>query len=519
MLLNFTEEQIEAFVPSFMHIDRNLNITAVGSSISRHFSEVRIGMPFADGFSIKNWEVVEFFEDRCGVKPVHIESRSNGLCLSGAGVFHDNGCLLSVRFVLSRDLSVNGSLNLSDFGHADPMVLNMMLIALQRAILEESQTTALELARERQHSTDLLLHTRRTAGYLAHDFNNLLSIIRLNADQLLRLCGQDKKIAKLANIINETASVASHATKVAMTLVKQRTDTLQPLSVDDVIRDNLSIFKSIVGSKVTISLNLQADKYNSVVGYNELLGGIVNVIINAREVMPNGGRIDLSTSVGSQMPKDCDDLKIVRQDKYVAIRIADNGVGMSEALLSRAFEPRFSSKPGGTGLGLASVRDFAVERGGDVWLESALGKGTTVHLLLPVARQAQPLSSVESDTANENLPDEAITQKILLVEDEVYALEALSEMLEAEGYVVTPCKSGEEALEALKRETYHILLTDIVMPGQSGIDVAREAITFQPAIKVILMSGYVPAKVSLQSGWMFLHKPMDRAELLQIISA
>jgi CheY-like chemotaxis protein len=107
----------------------------------------------------------------------------------------------------------------------------------------------------------------------------------------------------------------------------------------------------------------------------------------------------------------------------------------------------------------------------------------------------------------------------LLVEDEPYALEALVEMLEAEGYTVTPCASGEAALMALEQDAYDVLLTDIVMPGQNGTEVARHACIAQPSIRIILMSGYVPDSASFQPGWRFLHKPMESAHLLQLISA
>lgn len=518
MLLNFTATQIDALMPAFLHIDRHLNISAMGSGISRHMPEIRIGMPCAEVFSILNSEIVPFFKNGRGVKPVRIISRSGEVSLSGAAIFHEDGCLLAIRFVLSDDVFSTGPFDLSDFGDSDPVVLSTMLIALQRAMLEEAQATALELAHERQRSADLLARISSVAGYMAHDFNNLLSIIRLNADRLSRQFGQDERIKKLASIIFETASRGSHATQSLMTLSQQRNGTLQPISIDDVIKENAALLNSVVGSTVTIFVCLEADSYKSVVDYNELLNGIINLLINAREAMPHGGHIDLSTSVGCGPIGRDKDLPASGQGEYIAICIADNGLGMSDTVLSRAFEPQFSAKPNGTGLGLASVRNFALEIGGDVWLESAMGKGTTVHLHLPAARQSPSLLPAKFDAATGNRLDENGTQRILLVEDEPYALEALSEMLEAEGYAVTPCKSGEEALVALERETYDILLSDIVMPGQNGTEVARQATAAQPAIKVILMSGYVPDYASLQPGWMFMHKPMDRAELLHLIS-
>ena len=465
-------------------------------------------MHCAELFSINNCEIGHFFREWQGVKPIQIDLRNHDLSLNGTAVFHEDGCLLAIRFVLSEKAFANGSLNLSDFGHSDPVVLNTMLIVLQKAMLEDAHATVLELARERESSADTFSRTSKVAGYMAHDFNNLLSIIQLNADRLLRLAKPNDTTTKLANIIHETACRGAQATASLMALSQQRTGTLNLISVDNIIKENFSILNSVVGSKVKLSLNLAAEKYKCVVESNELLSAIINLLINARDTLPNGGNISLSTAGGSEFSGERSHMGPVGDRNFLSIRVTDNGIGMSNALLSRAFEPRFSSKPNGTGLGLASVRNFLVERGGDVRLESKIGKGTTVHLHLPA----------QFDTADGGLPNKPNTTRILLAEDEPYALEAMAEMLEAEGYIVSSCQSGEEALEALEQETYDILLTDIVMPGLNGTEVAHRATANQPAIKVILMSGYVPDRASLQPGWRLLRKPIDKAELLQLIS-
>jgi CheY-like chemotaxis protein len=168
---------------------------------------------------------------------------------------------------------------------------------------------------------------------------------------------------------------------------------------------------------------------------------------------------------------------------------------------------------------LASVRNFAVEVGGDVWLESAPEEGTTVYLHLPIAEHFAPTTETDFGSAQKDATNLADQQRILLVEDEPYALEALVEMLEAEGYAVTPCASGDAALIALSQNAYDVLLTDVVMPGQNGSEVARHACIAQPSIKIILMSGYVPDSATFQPGWRFLHKPMESAQLLELIAA
>ena len=521
MLLSFSEKQIGALLPAFLHIDKQLNISAMGPGILRHLPHVRIGMPCAEAFNIVNYDTAQFLQEGVNVQPVSLIARDIDVHLSGAAIFHEAGCLLAVRFAITEEMFADSSMDLSDFGHADPVILSTMLIVLQRAMLEESQANAIELAHARQRSTDLLERTSRVAGYMAHDFNNLLSVIRLNTDRLSRQFGKDEKIGKLVEIIQEMAARGSDITQSLMTLSLQRTDTRQPLSVDQVIHDNMGILDSVVGPNISLKLTLNANDRKCVVSYSDFLNALINLLINAREAMPMGGQIALSSSVGVGLIKgDGDtDADMAQSGSYIAIQIADTGVGMSDALLSRAFEPQFSSKPNGTGLGLASVRNFAVETGGDVWLESAEGKGTTAYLHLPILKTVAPLVAVSSAVAHAGASDALGKQRILLVEDEPYALEALVEMLEAEGYAVTPCASGEEALIALGQDAYDVLLTDVVMPGQNGTEVARDACIAQPSIKVILMSGYVPDSAALQPGWLFLHKPMESAKLLQLISA
>lgn len=486
--------------------------------MAEHMPDIRVGMRCTDVFDFIHTDIEQFFDNPQGVKPIRLVSHCGRTHLFGAAVFDKTGCILAVRHVLSEESMNNGALHMNDFGYADPVVLSVMLISLQRAMLEESQATAIELAHERERSASLLERTDRVAGYMGHDFNNLLSIIRLNADRLLRKFGHDEKISNLAQIIRETAARGSNITQSLMKLSHQQTDTLLPIVIDDLIRENDTFLNSVVGSGISFDIDLQAATCESVISYNGLLNCIINLLINAREAMPHGGRISLSTSITHGLATSKSDSGDTEPSAYIAICVADSGSGMSEALLSRAFEPLFSSKPKGTGLGLASVRDFAKEMGGDVWLESQVGEGTTVHLHLPLANPSAEAQTPHEFEQSADAP--AIgTRQILLVEDEPYALEALAEMLEAEGYAVTPCASGEQAMQALEQQSYHVLLTDIVMPGQTGTEIARKANLGQPSIKTILMSGYVPDSASLEPGWMFIRKPMDSDELLRLVAS
>lgn len=519
MLMTFDLEQVGALLPNYLHLDLNLRITSVGPALSQHLPDLRIGDDFAALFTIQNFEAGQFFAECTGIRPLKIQSRAQPLDLFGAAMSHSHGYLLAVRHIMSDEIFGTGKVHLSDFGHADPVVLSTMLIALQRAMLSESQATAIELAHERERGDQMLNRMSRIAGYMAHDFNNLLSIIRLNTDRLLRSFGHDDKIGSIANIIQETAARGSEMTQSLMTLSQQRVDTTMPIIVDDIIRENTTFLASVVGTNIQLRIDLDAQHRKSVISYNGLLNSVINLLINAREAMPEGGNVTLATSVSQGLMMDEEGAARLAPRDYIAIRIADDGPGMNESLLSRAFEPLFSSKPNGSGLGLASVRNFAVETGGDVWLESVQGEGATVYLHLPVVDQPADDDGLQTDAVPPTNLDPAGKQKILLVEDEPYALEALAEMLEGEGYAVTPCRTSDDAMMALEQDAYHLLLTDIVMPGKDGTEIARRARAGQPSIKIVLMSGYMPDSTSFEPGWMFLRKPMDSGELLKLISA
>ena len=517
MLVQLTDAQLGKLFPAYVLLDKNFRLAGSGPSIRKLLSGLQIGHAFDDYFDVISNDVATV----CDIRerpdhPIEIASKCGNLRLHGLAAQQPDGYFLTLRHVTTSQYLASQQLELTDFGYADPEIQAIMLIAVQRAMLEEAQDTAFELAFERQRYSALLERTSRVSGYLAHDFNNLLSIISLNAERLARAPSADGKIANLTQIIGDTAARGSEISQSLMALSHQSSETLSVLSIDDIITENSAFLKTVVGSKVGLSITLHSVPCKAVLSYNGLLNCIINLLINAREAMPDGGHISVATTVRDGLATKTDDGSELSPCKYIAIEIADTGSGMNEALLSRAFEPLFSSKPNGTGLGLASVREYAVEMGGDVWLESTPGEGTRVFLHFPIALDAMmcPDDPSVEDTSFDAVQNE---RSILLVEDEPYALEALAEMLEMEGYFVTPCLSAAQALEALAKRSYRLLLSDIVMPQQDGAELASKACIAQPGIRVILMSGYVPETAALQPGWMFMRKPLASSELLGLI--
>lgn len=517
MTVSIKKELLDNLFPANFFLDKELKITSCGPSFVRHFGEIAPGTALFDRFEMTGGNDRSFFDlPITQSRAIYLTDIERAERLAGTVVPIDSGYFMAVRLVPTEAAFRDHKYQISEFPPGDSTVQGLMLINLQRAMIEESQDTALELAFERQRGMELLDRVNRIAGYMAHDFNNFLSIIKLNCDRLSREYGSDERLERLVSIIRETAVRGSSITGSLMKLSHQRTDTQMPIAVDQLIEENAAFLRTVVGANVALSTRLEACDARAIISHVRLMNCLTNLLINARDAMPEGGEIVISTRIEMLAIEPGKAVPTVPKREFITIEVADNGRGMTEAVLSRAFEPLFSTKTHGNGFGLASALEYAREMGGDARLESAPGKGSKVFLYLPTITATQVERQNETDNG---APTASSKGRILLVEDEPYALEALVEMLEAEDYHVTACETGDEALRANEHETFDVLLTDIIMPGRRGTELARLACEHNPALKIILMSGYVPDPSDISPGWMFVRKPMDSAQLLSMIEA
>ena len=518
MRLEIDETRLGLLFPAHIIVDRDLVVRHCGPSLARQMVALTPGQFLLDHFHWMGGGGPEAIADLAADgRAIQLNSLCGRVRLTGSVLAIEQGYLCALRNVPSEFLLGGNDLQMSDFSPDDPAVAGMMLVGLQKAMLDESREVTLELARERQRSLGLLERLSRLSGFMAHDFNNFLSIIRLNCDRLAKELGDQPKQGRLVGIIRETALRGSEITRSLMTLSRQRNDSRLPIVVDDLIRENLAFFRTVTGAKVDVEIHLGAGDREVEVSRVGILNSLINLLINARDAMPHGGTVSIATAIRDAMLELPGDPQPPQMRSYLAVEVADTGAGMTEEALSHAFEPLFSTKTQGNGIGLASVLEFAREMGGDACLDSRPGHGARIYIYLPTMDDSivlpaeiplQPPAPVSTDEA-----------RILLVEDEPYALEALTEMLEAEGYAVTPCASCAEAAAALEKQTFRILLSDIILPGESGPAFARKACEALPQLKVILMSGYVPEAEELHADWMFIRKPMDTQVLLTMLQA
>jgi PAS domain S-box-containing protein len=358
----------------------------------------------------------------------------------------------------------------------------------------------LEEARAALFQSQKLQALGELTGGIAHDFNNLMTVIRGSADLLRRENLSPEKRRRYLEAIIETADRA--ATLTDHLLAFSRRQALKPEVVDLNLR--LDAFGEVVGRTlgggIEVRLDLEPGLWAVEVDPTQLETALLNAAFNARDAMPKGGRITLSTR---NRPK--------AEGDEVCVSIADTGEGMDPAVIGRAFEPFFTTKPvgKGTGLGLSQIHGFAAQSGGRAEIDSVLGEGTTISLCLPRTekRPAGTSHDVESERRHGH-------QSVLLVEDNDHVREFAQNLLEDLGYEVVAAASGEEALDRLAESRIDLLFSDVVMPGLSGLEIARRARERRPDLPVLLASGYSEEIVGgAGAEFEFVRKPYDERRL------
>jgi PAS domain S-box-containing protein len=342
----------------------------------------------------------------------------------------------------------------------------------------------------------------RLAGGIAHDFNNLLTAISGYSEFLI--AGQtDDKLRRHAQEIKKAAERAASLT--GQLLAFSRRQVLQPrvLDLNAVVSDMDMMLRRLIGEDVELVTMLDPELSPVRADPTQVEQVIVNLAVNARDAMPQGGSVTIET-----------ENMVLDDDAYVELRLTDTGVGMTETERQQLFDPFFTTKEGGTGLGLATVYGIVDQSGGRIEVDSAPGHGSSFRILLPATE-----APVEQRETQEKEAPETGEETILLVEDEAVVRHLVAEILETSGYSVLPAGDGPSALELLRRHSgsVDLLVTDVVMPGMSGPEVANAVTSMRPGTQVLYISGYTDSAIGhhgvLEPGIAFLQKPFSADDL------
>ena len=318
------------------------------------------------------------------------------------------------------------------------------------------------------------------AGGMAHDFNNVLAAISSYLDGIT-LRSTDEKIREVIQDVMDAIQMGASLTRRLLILSRRQGVGLERLDLNDRVTGTIELLRRTLGEQVTVSLRLSPDPCQTMANPGDVDNAILNLAINARDAMPNGGMLTIETRHVALDADAAGRIPNARPGDYVMLTVSDTGHGMSPEVLKHAMEPLFTTKePGkGTGLGLATVHSTVRESGGFVAIDSAVGEGTSVHLYFPKAEPGPIVSRARPSTKEAPLGDGEL---ILLVEDNDKVREATVSRLESLGYAVLEAKTGPEAITLLESgEPIALVFSDIVMPGgMTGYDVAEWVRSMKP---------------------------------------
>ncbi|MEO6579730.1 MAG: ATP-binding protein [Sphingomicrobium sp.] len=370
----------------------------------------------------------------------------------------------------------------------------------------QERTDELKTANEALAQAQKLQALGELTGGIAHDFNNLLTVVSGSADFLLRKPDIDaKKRQQYLQAIADTAHRATALTSQLLTFGRRQSIKPEVLDIDLRIDAFAEVLARSLGSRIEVVLDLGASPHLIKADPTQIETAVLNAAVNGRDAMPEGGRLTIGTSVVEEAA-----------GSLVRLSIADEGVGMPGHVVERAFEPFFTTKDvgKGTGLGLSQIHGFAAQAGGRAEIRSVEGRGTTIDIYLPVTDEVERVQPTPAE-----LTPLRPGLRVLLVEDNDQVREFGEQLLVELGCEVVTANGAEQALELLRTTDIELLLSDVVMPGMSGVDLARAARAMRPQLAVLLATGYSDELLRNEPDFPILSKPYGAKTVIEGIGS
>jgi two-component system cell cycle sensor histidine kinase/response regulator CckA len=356
----------------------------------------------------------------------------------------------------------------------------------------------------------------RLAGGVAHDFNNLLMVINGYTEVLLEQLEKGSAMHQKVEFIQQAADRAATLTRQLLAFSRKQLLELKVVDVNTVISDMERLLRPLIGENIELVTRLSCDTGHTRADAGQLEQVIMNLVVNAKDSMPDGGKLTVQSS-DVTVRQNFREHRFIQPGRYAVISVSDTGHGMDKETQSRVFEPFFTTKEKGkgTGLGLSTVYGIVKQSNGYVFVQSELGAGTTFYVYLPRVED-----STEELTPAQSPQNEAGgCETVLLVEDEESVRELVRVTLTSRGYKVLEAENGERGFEIADsyKERIHMLITDVVMPGIGGRELAKKLLALRPGISVLYLSGYTEDAVVTQGalgpGTGFLQKPFTLQNL------
>jgi PAS domain S-box-containing protein len=404
-----------------------------------------------------------------------------------------------------------------------PVVRNGKAVAIQgvaRDITERRKGEECRAALEEQlRLSQRLEAVGRLAGGVAHDFNNILTAILGSGELMSSVMANDDPHRGNVDEILKAGQRAANLTRQLLAFSRKQILVPKVLNLNVVVIGLESFLRRVIGEDVELIIDVASDVGNIKADLGQIEQVIINLAVNARDAMPSGGRLRISTASDQPRSGDSGDPFVAGGGQYALLSVSDTGAGMDADLQDKIFEPFFTSKPHGTGLGLSTVYGIAKQSGGQIAVESAPGEGATFRVYFPTTQEA--LSKKVPAVARAESPTG--TETILVAEDDCALRTLAKRILTRYGYTVLTAENGAEAL-ALSQRTDNpidLLLTDVVMPRMGGVELATEITVSRGDIRVLFMSGYTDETITdhiiEERAAGFLHKPFTPDLLLATV--
>ena len=439
-------------------------------------------------------------------------SRFEGFCptMRGAPRWWD----VVVAPVLGADGSVACAVAISrDVTDARKATLALQQLNEELDARVQAEVAAADAARSQLAQAQKMEALGQLAGGVAHDFNNVLQAVQGAAGMIERRPENADRVQHLARLVLEAAKRGASVTRRLLAFSHRGELQATAVDVERVLHDLREMLAHTLGALVQVQVDIAPGVPPLLADKGQLETVLVNLATNARDAMPDGGTLRFSATLATAA-----DGPALAEGRYVRIDISDTGMGMDAATLTRASEPFFTTKAvgKGTGLGLAMARGFAEQSGGALRLHSATGEGTQVELWLPIAEHA---GDAQPGSARDGLGSAVSRGRVLLVDDDALAREALTAQLEAASFEVMAAEGGAEAMSLLARHGIDLLVTDLAMPGMAGPALIAAAQRLRPGLPAILLTGYAGDAVSHDSAragtYSLLRKPVDGVVLAE----
>ncbi len=381
--------------------------------------------------------------------------------------------------------------------------------------------TASRLTEEQLRQAQKMEAVGRLAGGIAHDFNNLITVIKGFSDLVLNGIPKGSRLADDIGQVTGAADRAAELTSQLLTFSRKQAMKVRVMDPVALIRGIEKMLKRVIGEDIEVSADLPLETGRIMADPGQIEQVLMNLAVNARDAMPRGGKLMISTSneVVPGVPET--EFPGLARGEYVRLCVSDTGSGMDKETLARIFEPFFTTKePGrGTGMGLSTVYGIVTQSGGSIFCSSSPGQGTTFTIFF--LRLAA--SAAAATAAGSAAPERGGDERVLLVEDEPAVRNYARRVLESHGYAVLEAGSGEKALELMEHDAgkIQLLLTDVVMTGMAGPELSARLLRVLPSVRTLFISGYtqqaLESRGSLASGAQLLRKPFDEGSLLAAV--